>query len=139
MSKKLIAFLLTVILLISLPLLPVNAAIKAGSKCTKVGSTSIVSKKTHTCIKSGKKLVWDKGVVVVKPTPTPPFTQSSRSVAIDSCKLKYKNQWETGFGFPRSSNRLPNAGLIKAIFIFVDFSDAPGTDQPAVVAKTYFE
>jgi M6 family metalloprotease-like protein len=53
--------------------------------------------------------------------------------------LKYKNQWETGFGFPRSSNRLPNVGLIKAIFIFVDFSDAPGTDQPAVVAKTYFE
>ncbi len=90
-------------------------------------------------------MVWSKGVVLKKPTPTPtptptpPFAQSSKSIAVDSCKLKYKNQWETGFGFPRSSNRLPNSGVIKAIFIFVDFSDAPGTDQPAVVAKTYFE
>ena len=140
MNKRLIAFLLTVTLLISFPLLPVNAAIRAGSTCAKAGSTSLVLKKTYTCIKSGKKLVWNKGVLVKPtptPTPTPPFTQSSRSVAIDSCKLKYKNQWEMGFGFPRSPNRLPNSGLIKAIFIFVDFSDAPGTDQPAVVAKNW--
>jgi len=142
MNKRLIAILSILSLLVFLPLIPANAAVKAGAKCIKVGSTSVVSKKTYTCIKSGKKLVWDKGVLVKPtptPTPTPPFTQSSRSVAIDSCKLKYKNQWEMGFGFPRSPNRLPNSGLIKAIFIFVDFSDAPGTDQPAVVAKNYFE
>ncbi|MTA32218.1 MAG: hypothetical protein F2526_03785, partial [Actinobacteria bacterium] len=39
-------------------------AAKAGTKCTKSGDTSIVSGKKFTCIKSGKKLVWDKGVVV---------------------------------------------------------------------------
>lgn len=49
-------------LLISLPLTPVNAAVKAGAACTKAGITSVASSKTYTCIKSGKKLVWNKGV-----------------------------------------------------------------------------
>jgi len=44
------------------------AAPKAGATCTKVGSTSIASGKTFTCVKSGKKMVWDKGTVVAKPT-----------------------------------------------------------------------
>lgn len=45
-----------------------TAAIKAGTKCVKLGQTSIVSGKKYTCVKSGKKLVWNKGVAV-KPTP----------------------------------------------------------------------
>jgi hypothetical protein len=52
------------------------AAVKAGSACSKVGTKSVAGGKTYTCVKSGKKLVWDKGVVVakpsvIKPTPTP--------------------------------------------------------------------
>lgn len=48
--------------LISLCVAPVQAAVKAGATCKKVGITSIASGKTFTCIKSGKKLVWNKGV-----------------------------------------------------------------------------
>lgn len=54
-----------------------SAAVKAGSSCTKLGATSTASGKKYTCIKSGKKLVWNKGVTVlapkprVTPTPTP--------------------------------------------------------------------
>ncbi|GBL28250.1 hypothetical protein EMGBS9_00770 [Actinomycetota bacterium] len=33
--------------------------------------------KKYTCIKKGKKLVWDKGVVVIKPTPTPTPTPTT--------------------------------------------------------------
>ena len=51
---------------------------KAGAKCTKVKATSVVKGKKYTCIKSGKKLIWNKGVAVKptsrptsKPTPTP--------------------------------------------------------------------
>ena len=62
MNKKLIAFLSILSLFLSLPSIPVSAAVKAGEACTKVGMTSIASGKTYTCIKSGKKLVWDKGV-----------------------------------------------------------------------------
>jgi len=40
-----------------------TAATKAGAKCQKIGVKSVVGAKTFTCIKSGKKLVWNKGVV----------------------------------------------------------------------------
>jgi hypothetical protein len=62
MNKKLIAFLLIFTLFISTPLIPANAVAKAGAKCFKAGSTEVVKGKSYTCIKSGKKLVWDKGV-----------------------------------------------------------------------------
>ena len=62
MNKRLIAFLSVFSLFLSLAITPVNAAAKAGAKCTKVGITSITSGRTFTCIKSGKKLVWNKGV-----------------------------------------------------------------------------
>ena len=52
--------------------LPAQAAIKPGTLCNKAGSTSVVGGKKFTCVKSGKKLVWDKGVLipVAKPAPT---------------------------------------------------------------------
>ena len=43
------------------------ATAKAGGTCTKLKATSIVNGKKFTCIKSGKKLVWDKGVTVKTP------------------------------------------------------------------------
>jgi len=44
---------------------------KAGSACKKVGQTITVNNKKYTCIKSGKKLVWNKGVAIPSPTPKP--------------------------------------------------------------------
>lgn len=41
---------------------PVNAAIKPGSACSKEGSVSVASGKKYTCIKKGKKLIWNNGV-----------------------------------------------------------------------------
>ena len=49
------------------------AAVKSGQSCSKVGATSISKGVKYTCIKSGKKLVWNKGVKIVpvaKPTPS---------------------------------------------------------------------
>lgn len=45
-----------------------NAAVKAGSACTKQGVKQISGGKSFTCIKQGKKLVWNKGVVLAKAT-----------------------------------------------------------------------
>ena len=69
---------------VTLILAPVNAiaAVKAGDVCKKAGSTATANGKKFTCIKSGKKLVWNKGVAVAKskpvqtPTPTPEPTPS---------------------------------------------------------------
>jgi len=58
MNKKLSAFLSILLLAIYLPLIPANAAAKAGGACSKVGITSVASGKTYTCVKSGKKLAW---------------------------------------------------------------------------------
>ena len=73
MNKKVISFLLVSALLTS-PLTNASAAVKAGSACKTAGLTSVVLGKTFTCIKSGKKLVWDKGVAPVQskqpPAPT---------------------------------------------------------------------
>jgi len=62
-------------LLITSLLLPVSAqaaTAKAGAKCTKLKTTQIVGSKKFTCIKSGSKLVWDKGVAVPKASTTKP-------------------------------------------------------------------
>ena len=61
MIKKI--FVLSIVLSLCLPATqtPAYSAIKAGGTCKKVGVKSISSNKTFTCIKSGKKLVWDKG------------------------------------------------------------------------------
>jgi nitrite reductase/ring-hydroxylating ferredoxin subunit len=47
-------------------------------KCTRVGQTIVWRKKKYTCVKSGKKLVWDKGVAIAAPKPSAtPSTQPS--------------------------------------------------------------
>ncbi len=65
---------IAIVLLLTLAT-PVEAATpKAGAKCTKAGATATASGKKFTCVKSGKKLVWNKGVgikVAPKPSPNP--------------------------------------------------------------------
>ena len=84
MSKRLIAFVAVLSLFLSSPLIPANAAAKAGAKCTKPGNVEVVKGKTFTCIKSGKKLVWDKGV-----SQTTGKNISAREQAYNSVRLIY--------------------------------------------------
>jgi len=44
---------------------------KVGATCAKLGSTQIVRNIKYTCIKSGSKKVWNKGVLINKASPTP--------------------------------------------------------------------
>ena len=69
--RKVALYLLTTIFALFIQSSPSVSATKAGAKCTKVGIKSVVGNKTFTCIKSGKKLVWNKGISLGKPTPTP--------------------------------------------------------------------
>jgi len=61
------ALLIIYTLLSSALMIPAQAAVKTGTECKTEGVVSTVSGKTYTCIKSGKKLVWGKGVS--SPTP----------------------------------------------------------------------
>jgi hypothetical protein len=74
--RKVIVVLLAVMLL---GVTPVHALTKAGAKCTKAGVTSTSAGKKYTCIKSGKSLVWNKGVVVKKAVVTKKAVCPSKS------------------------------------------------------------
>jgi hypothetical protein len=79
---------LSTFIVIALCLVPISQAYaanaKAGAACTKLKATSIVKGKKFTCIKSGKKLVWDKGVTV-KATVTKPSPTSNSSSLLLIC------------------------------------------------------
>ena len=121
MRIRLIALLVITPLLLSSQLSTSHAVAKAGAKCAKVGSKSVVGAKTFTCIKSGKKLVWDKGVSAV--------------VAVDllaDCKLPVadgRGDVSIG-GWPRIDERLKSTGGVIATVVMVDFPDAPASMTP---------
>ena len=121
MGIRLIALLVITPLLLSSQLSTSHAVAKAGAKCTKVGSKSVVGAKTFTCIKSGKKLVWDKGVSAV--------------VAVDllaDCKLPIadgRGDVSIG-GWPRIDERLKSTGGVIATVVMVDFPDSPASMTP---------
>lgn len=126
MSKKLIAYLSIFSLTLSFPLIPANAAVKAGVTCKTAGSTSVAAGKTYTCIKSGKKLVWNKGVILKTPTQ---FTEVGATLDVENCKLKdarIKKLQPNNVGFPLQEDFIPTSGNINVIVIPVDFSDQPG-------------
>jgi M6 family metalloprotease-like protein len=129
MLKRQITFLSILSLFLSLPLIPVNAATKAGDACKKAGIKSIASGKTFTCIKSGKKLVWDKGIkVVAGSNPTP----ASAPTNITDCKLPVadgRGDVSIG-GWPRIDERLKSTGDVTATVVMVDFPDAPASMTP---------
>jgi len=61
---------------------------KAGAKCSKAGITEIVGNKKFTCLKSGKSLVWNKGVKATgKPqviSPMKPVTSIDNKIDLAS-------------------------------------------------------
>lgn len=63
MKRLLVAILMAATLAIS-ALPNAYAAVTPGSKCSKAGIKQDYKGKTYTCIKSGNKLVWDKGIKV---------------------------------------------------------------------------
>ena len=141
------------VLLISLAT-PVNAvAPKAGATCVKKNSTVTSAGKLYTCILSGKKLVWDKGVAIPKPTPTSttqPSKQESQNMlsndqritptsalsSISICKTEdmtpdymegdvvaHRN------GFPRPALSMAGKKSAKVLIIPLSFNDLPFRDE----------
>ena len=62
--------LLTLIILSSTTLSFAATKVTPGSTCKVLNQKSTYQGKIFTCIKSGKKLIWNKGVII-KPSPSP--------------------------------------------------------------------
>ena len=75
--KRVLATILIGCLALTLNLSVVEAAVKPGSACKKLGQVKKSAGIKYTCIKSGKKQVWKKGTAsksaapAITPTPTP--------------------------------------------------------------------
>ena len=86
MRNRFLTVFLSLIVMFSLSI-DSSAALTPGATCTKAGVKQVYKGKTYTCVKSGKKLVWNKGVAVKKatpiptPTPTPTPTPSPTPTA----------------------------------------------------------
>ena len=102
MNKRLIAFLSVFTLFLSTPLIPANAVAKAGAKCAKAGSTEVVKSKSYTCVKSGKKLVWDKGNT--KPSSSLNFAEKWNATGSSAIKTMEK-------AFPNKLSVFPKVEL----------------------------
>jgi len=71
------------------------AVVKPGATCNKVGQVVVSGSAKFTCIKSGKKTLWNKGVALPKPVPTrtpvaapTPTPTPAPSVVIDQAKAQ---------------------------------------------------
>lgn len=81
---------LAVIFLITPPM-QAFAVVKAGSTCSKAGATTDIGAFKYTCIKSGKKLLWDKGVKIVLAPATLP---SAKPTATPTPEKTFSSLWE---------------------------------------------
>ncbi len=67
---------------------------KAGGTCSKAGATSAYAGKKYTCVKSGKKLVWNKGVTVPVPKPVATPTPTANPFAAAAAAARDKTAAE---------------------------------------------
>jgi hypothetical protein len=138
MRKVLTAF---IALSLAVSIAPSQAATKAGDKCTVLGQKKSASGKEFTCVKSGKKQVWNGGIVLaladLAPQPSPE--------KLATCQIKDQRPaasgpyWEA-IAYPISDfnreTKLPITGTAKVAFIPIDFSDVPGKGNPLVFGQT---
>ncbi len=106
-------------LALSLALIPNNAVaaqkLTPGGPCKVLNQKVVSQNKTHTCVKSGNKLMWSKGVVGAKPKsnsasapsvgPTPTPTPVPNNSSTDSPTSETPTPGET---CSRNKNALKN-------------------------------
>ena len=122
--------------MLALSMMPTaSAAVKAGAACSKAGKTSVASGKTFTCTKSGKKLVWNKGVAVTKPAAAPAPTASAppQSVAqkIPVMPTSFADLEEKYEGIPFASWKFTQEKLeaTKSTDLKITFKFGPNTSE----------
>ena len=115
--------------------IPAFAAVKAGAICSKAGKTSIASGKKFTCVKTGKKLAWNKGVAVAKPAVVPaPIASASpepAAVKVPAMPTSFADLDENYQGIPYATweKIQNNLALHKSTDLKISFQFGPTTPQ----------
>jgi hypothetical protein len=118
---------------LAISLIPVAAVsaqkITPGSTCKVLKQKVVYLKKTYTCTKSGKKLVWGNGVAIKKPTPTPAPTPVPTPTPTPETQLPVEGTACSKIGNKVSNNN----GFMKCIW-----SGGPTNDFVKNIAWRYF-
>lgn len=111
---------------------PAHATVMAGAKCTTKGQIKISQGKKYTCIKSGKKLVWNKGSVVAPTNPvatsTPTPAATTKTIASSWPLDKAVESVENLLAIADGSERRYVAG-VKAEDVKLDIRLGPTTSK----------
>ena len=152
--RKRFLVLLTVTLTLGLLHPIATAAPKPGTACKKAGQTSTSAGIKYTCVKSGKKLVWNKGVATKKAEPAPVpsaetkvesknllatdsrITPTSALTPIASCKtgdMTPDYAWGGKIlnrnGFPRPDISVAGKKSAKILVVPIIFKDLPFREE----------
>jgi hypothetical protein len=130
---------LAVILLLSLAT-PLNAATpKPGSTCSKSGITKNASGKKFTCVKQGKRLIWNKGVAIKAgparvPAPTSTFTPPARPTSWS--ELVSKSSGITYWAWKLAQERMTKLGPVTTEFVIhIGPNTVMNLQQPEKILK----
>lgn len=161
MRAKIIAGLvISALLALSIPTSLAASTPKVGAICKKVNQKVAVAGVQLKCVKSGKRTIWKVAspTPIASPTPRPTASPTPTPIAtptptpseeaqnfqgaalpVDQCKLKqtWSSYFGTGFGFPRSTFRLKNTGTVNGLFLYVEFNDVKGDDDPVIDGESY--
>ena len=134
--RKFLLAAITLSLLIPTGMSASNAAVKAGAACSKLNSIATSSGKKFTCIKSGKKMVWNAGTNIgskstskTSDEQTPKISSASLFLPSTECQLlkPINLPMDDGpfgsIGFPRDGSSMKSLGDQRGLVIFVDFPD----------------
>ncbi|CAB4336843.1 unannotated protein [freshwater metagenome] len=136
--------LLIVLVLALIPVAALSAQkVTPGSACKTVNQKVKYLNKTYTCIKSGKKYVWNKGAATATPTPTPtpaPTATSSPTPTTKPIELpssgspcKVQGETFTSGGTPLVC-RLIAGGIYKYFELTKSFTTASNPISPDKLA-----
>ena len=120
--KKSLALFVSLAILGSAAPMPALAAVKAGSSCKKPGLTTISSGKKFTCIKAGKKIIWNKGAVINAPAtkPTPTASAVSAPVSFTPWATTFETELMTSTALANTTQYLGDVKPSNAYTLTID-------------------
>ena len=104
----------TIVLTLLFPTALFAANPKAGAKCSKAGQTQVYSGKKFTCVKTGKNLVWNTGILITKstqkpiPSPSPTPSPSKGMTLEEANKLRISLDPLSDKSCSKENERIPN-------------------------------
>jgi M6 family metalloprotease-like protein len=112
------------------------------SKGQKVGNSipSPTTSPTPTPSPSATPLSSPTATPTPSPTSSPEIANYQASSSnLSNCQLQqtWSSYFGTGFGFPRADFRLKNSGEVQGLFLYVEFNDVKGDDDPIKDAATF--